>query len=147
MRYMLIFYCLLMGLTGRAQEQTIVSYRVETVAAGDSVQVKVILNILPGWYIYAPVESNTMQGMQVTQLRFHPLPEGFKRKGRLQLPGIRQKGSYAVFEGSGIMLMQTFQVNKAGTFSLKGKLTYQACNQQTCYPPVTEIIEEMIQVN
>ena len=144
---------LLFPLLSFGQGKTILTYGVtclNTAKAGDSIQVVVTINIEPGWHVYAPLEVNKLQRMQVTQVQFGPLPAGFKRKGALLVPAAVQQGAYAVYKGENHRFIQTFLIDKkAQTLSivLKGKLTYQACNDLTCYPPITEKFEKQIEIH
>ncbi len=134
-----------------AQEQTIVTYQIDcpaNVKAGDSLHLIVTASVSPGWYICAPVEINTLQGMQITQLQFYQLPT-YLRRVPLQIPPPVQKNSFAVYQHGPIIFRQTFIVNtrtRADSIVLRGHFTYQACNERSCYPPVTEKFEKTIRI-
>jgi thiol-disulfide isomerase/thioredoxin len=148
---------LIIGLFGcpmlmRGQEKTLVTYQLscaDTVNAGDSLRVSVTIHIEPGWYVYAPVNINKMQNMQLTQVQFGLLPPEFQRSGTVLVPEVKQKGSFAVYQGRNHTFIQTFAISKqaqSGSVMLRGKLTYQACNDRICAPPITEKFEKSIRL-
>lgn len=133
-------------------DKAIVECRLEypdTVKAGDSVVVTVILNIAPGFIIYAPTEMNRMQDLQVMKLSFTPPVNGIKKSGELLIPQYAQKGPSQIYQGRGVRFCQRFVTGKelkTGVYFLQIKLITQACNDQLCYPPITEVKDAMINV-
>ena len=89
-----------------------------------------------GWHVYAPIDANMGQDKSVTKVTFK-LPDGIEAIGSLQLP----KDAGSIYTGKGIKMIQKFRVKKG---TAKGKLTtvasihFQCCNEEMCYPPVTE---------
>ncbi len=85
--------------------------------------------------------------MQLTELRFDRLPVGVRSAGSMEIPNSHQRGSHAVYEGKNHRFRQTFVIDSSWTgqeVQFKAKLTYQACNERICYPPITEKFEYRI---
>lgn len=121
----------------------------DTIKAGDSVLVKVVLDIAPGFYIYAPTEMNQMQSLQIMQLIFVPSVTSIKKSGELIIPTFDLKDSFEVYKGKNVIFSQRFATEKEmkpGAYILKIKLITQACNDQVCFPPATEVMDAVIHV-
>jgi DsbC/DsbD-like thiol-disulfide interchange protein len=134
----------------REREQ-IVRYTVNNplpVKRGETFKIDIVFRIVPGWYIYAPTGVNAAQGMIETNVIYR-LPEGLSRAGRPELPTPMFKNGHEVYEGDGVVMTQTFKASadlKPGTYTIKGKITWQTCNNNICLPPVSEEIVSEIQV-
>ncbi len=131
------------------QDKPLVDYEVTDIGkvkAGDTINVRITLNLLPGWYIYAPTMGNRLQDVQVMTLRFHSIPNVLRMQGDVKMPTPQLNKSYEVFMGQGNDFSQRFIVNEnaAGTYILTVDLKYQACSNAICYPPVTEKIPIVI---
>jgi hypothetical protein len=141
------------GSTVYAQEQkAIVEYRLEytdTIKAGDSVLLAVILDVAPGFYIYAPTEMNAIQSLQIMKLTITPSATSIKKAGELVAPQYGLHGPSQVYEGKNVRFIQRFKAEKdieTGAYNLKVRLVTQACNDHLCYPPVTEVMDVPINV-
>lgn len=113
-----------------------------SVSAGTEFDVTVTFDIDSNWHIYAPTGNNAAQGMIETKVKYD-LPEGIKAVGSLYFP----EGE--VLYGKGVEMVQTLQATKglkAGKYTIKTKIGYQACNPQLCLPPVVEKITAIVEV-
>jgi thiol-disulfide isomerase/thioredoxin len=127
----------------RAQTDYPVTYLYEKQTqstAGASFTITLKFKVDDSWYIYAPTGQNAAQGMIETNIMYR-LPNGFIRKGNLQLPVKKYKGGFEVYYGSDIKMSQAFVIDKSvpeGNYIINAKITYQACNEKICLPPVTD---------
>ena len=81
-----------------------VSIRVEPLTileTGRSVDIEVQLDMMDGWYVYAPTGRNVGQGMKETSVIFS-LPDGIEGAGAVRMPPYGFKGSYDIFSGKGV---------------------------------------------
>lgn len=147
MNYKIIIVCMLCsGIVkmGQAQKNTEpVTFTVKVhgkLKAGEQFVAEVTLNAADGWHIYAPGGSNEALGMIETKFEFDQL-KGFDKVGDLKLSQHQFSGPYAVYKGTGVIVSQAFRVSpelKPGSYTLKGKIRYQTCNEDICYPPRVE---------
>jgi hypothetical protein len=134
----------------REREQ-IVKYSVSNpqhVKRGETFSVDVVFKIVPGWYIDAPTGVNAAQGMIETNVIYR-LPEGLTRSGRPQLPEAMFKNGHEIYEGDSVVMRQSFKASetlKPGPYIIKGKITWQTCNNNICLPPVSEEISSEVMV-
>lgn len=128
-----------------------VKYRLSNpvqVSAGKEFDIKVIFDLDADWHIYAPTGNNSAQGMVETKVTFQ-LPEGIELVGRLEMPEPYGSGSYEVFYGEGIEMIQTLKATdelKAGKYNIKAKVRYQTCNPELCLPAMTGNLSAVIEV-
>jgi len=146
-----LFMTTLLSFEGQAQviRKKTVTYTLQTpenLKKGEHFNIDVILNIEPGWYIYAPTGSNSAQGMIETNVTFH-LPPEVQRAGKIKIPEPIIKNSYEVLEGSTIKIEQPLKAQKIGTFAIRGRITYQTCSTDVCMPPVTEEFTTTVVIN
>ncbi|MDD7885411.1 protein-disulfide reductase DsbD domain-containing protein [Flavivirga sp. 57AJ16] len=126
-----------------------VSYTIEapeTVKAGDKFTISVVFNIKPGWFLYAPIEKNTVLGKIPTEVTFK-VPEDIKKLGEMEL--LDETLFFDTYRGDGISMFQKFQVDKSvfsGKYIIKANVVYQTCNEDICYPPVRKKIDLVIVV-
>ncbi len=108
--------------------------------AGEQFVAAIIFDAAEGWHIYAPGGSNEAMGMIETKVEFDAL-KGFDKVGELTLPAPQFSGPYMVYKGAGITFSQAFKVSpklKPGSYTVKGRIRYQTCNESICYPPRVE---------
>lgn len=119
----------------------------ETVEQGNSAKISLTIDIQDGWYIYAPTGKNTEQGMKETKVSFS-VPENLQRIGGAKLPMHQFKGSYDVYRGSDIAVIQTIgtEDSKPGEYTIESEVTYQTCNDDICLPPKTVQLTAVLQV-
>lgn len=146
--------CLILISWNSSQAQSkegIVTFTVDKpseVNRGDVFQIEVMFHVAPEWYIYAPTGLNAAQGMIETNVVFM-LPKGIRRTGKMKLSEPVFKNGHEILEGDSIRMSQKLTVSeslKQGEYAIKGKVTWQTCNNDICLPPVTEEINAIIQV-
>lgn len=132
-------------------EEDIVTFTINKpgeVNHGDVFQIEVIFHVAPDWYIYAPTGSNAAQGMIETNVVF-ALSKGITRAGKMKLPEPVFKNGHEILEGDSIRMSQQLVVASSlgqGKYAIKGKVTWQTCNNDICLPPASEEINVIIQV-
>lgn len=120
----------------------------DQVSANTLFEVKVLLDIHPEWYIYAPTGVNAAQGMIETTVKFL-LPTGMVRVGKIKSPEPLYKDGHEVYKGKNVIMVQTLRISpsvKPGEYAVKGIITWQACSSQICLPPTTEEIVVLVNV-
>jgi hypothetical protein len=139
--------------TALAQGQYPVIYEVDKKIATHvdvgTFQIRVTFDIQPGWYIYAPTGTNEALGMVESNVVFTVLPQGMGRLGDVRVPEVVYKNAHEVYEGNDVTMVQTFNVDKSlipGEYLIKGKVTYQSCSEDRCFPPVTESFTVEVEV-
>ncbi len=145
-RSIFIVLTLLMFREASSQDKLLVSYEIADIGEvkpGDTINIRITLNVLPGWFIYAPTAGNKLQGAQVMGLRFNSIPNVLRMLGEVKMPEPRLNKSYDVFMDAGNVFYQRFIVNETatGTYNLTADLKYQACSSSICYPPIAEKID------
>ena len=122
-----------------------VSIRVDPITvleAGGSVDIEVQLDMLDGWYVYAPTGRNAGQGMKETSVIFL-LPDGLEEAGPVRMPPHGFKGSYNIFSGRGTTWakpIKTMPETSPGLYEVSAEVAYQACNDDICLLPQTETV-------
>jgi hypothetical protein len=144
LRSVFFSFVLLLGLTGSLSANSYpAAYRLPDtlrVVQGSAFVVPVTFSTEEGWYLYAPTGVNASQGMIETNVICLP-PKGIVRSGKPVVPEPHFKGGFEVYEGKDICFKQAFQADKdlePGSYAIKVKVTYQACGNEVCMPPVTE---------
>ena len=110
----------------------------EQVEQGSSAEISLKIDIKDGWYIYAPTGKNAEQGMKETKVSF-TLPDDLQQLGKMKMPMHQFKGSYDVFRGSDIAVIQKVGTDDStpGSYTIESEVTYQTCNDDICLPPKT----------
>ena len=106
---------------------------------GEAAELVVTFDVIPGWYCYAPTESNKTQGAVATVVEFE-LPEGISI-GDAKTPFPHAKGPYQIFEGEGIDYVHQIKIRddvKPGNYTIAGKIRFQVCNKDRCLVPTKE---------
>lgn len=138
----LFAYCLWANLS--FGQSSLVSYTVnikDSICVGDTLQIEVDFHIAPNWFIYSPDPINMNQGMQSIKVVFENLPDWLVQVGEPIFSPSYSKGGFLVYSDSDNVVINKFVLNSSaqeGVFKIFGKLIYQACNEQLCYPPVKE---------
>ena len=85
------------------------------------------------------LDVETPSGMQVGPISY---PRALMRKLKFS------KGAVAVYEGRAVVRFNvTVPANySGGSGEIKGKLRFQACNDESCFPPVTREVKMWINV-
>jgi hypothetical protein len=140
-----VVFILLLFQEASSQDNSLVSYEIEDVGkvkAGDTIDVRITLNVLSGWFIYAPTAGNRLQGVQMMSLKFTSPSNVLQLLGDVKMPESRLNKSYDVFMGEGNVFYQRVIIkeNASGVHNVTAELKYQACSSNICYPPVTEKI-------
>ena len=121
-----------------------------TAAAGSTVEVPVMLDVVRGFHINA--EKPTFDYMIPTKLQWTSTT--LKLAGVKYPPSEKKEFEFApgdkidVYEGS-VKIVSRFQVPrtaKPAKLTLQGKVQYQACDHKACYPPVTVPFEAPIEI-
>lgn len=113
----------------------------DSIQSGKQFEIKVIIDIKEGWYIYAPTDINSAQGKVGTKVTFR-LPAGIKTIGKIKLPGDNNE-MLGIYSGNNVIMSQKFEITKTmktGEYSIIANLTYQSCNDNICLPPVQKEI-------
>ena len=110
----------------------------EQVEQGSSTRISLTIEIEDGWYIYAPTGKNAEQGMKETKVSF-TVPDDLQRIGAAKLPMHQFKGSYEVYRGSNVAVIQKIGTENSapGEYTIESEVTYQTCNDDLCLPPKT----------
>ena len=110
----------------------------EKVDLGSTTEVSLSIDIKDGWYIYAPTGKNAEQGMKETKVSF-TIPENIQQLGKVKMPMHQFKGSYDVFRGSDLAVIQKIGTEDStpGEYTIASQVTYQTCNDDICLPPKT----------
>lgn len=122
-----------------------VSVRVDPLTVleiGRSVDIKVQLDMMDGWYVYAPTGRNTGQGMKETSVVFS-LPDGLQGAGAVRMPPYGFKGSYDIFSGLGVTWAKPIAAMAGtlpGLYEVNAEVTYQTCKDDICLLPQTETV-------
>jgi len=121
-----------------------------TAAAGSTLEVPVLLDIVPGFHINA--EKPTFDYMIPTRLEWTSTT--LKLNSVKYPPAEKKEFEFSpgdkidVYEGS-VKIVSRFQVPrtaKPAKLTLQGKLRYQACDHKACYPPVTVPFEAPVEI-
>ncbi len=112
-----------------------------TVHQGSRVKAAIEAEVAPGYHIND--HHPTLDYLIPTQVLFEPSQEieageVSYPKGKLQRFGFLDR-PISVYEGK-LVLTTTLSISKAarpGQYMLKGKLSYQACNDRACLPPAS----------
>jgi hypothetical protein len=120
-----------------------------TIFPGDTVKVKIIMNIEKDWHVYAPSKGSMPSGLQAVQVRFTNLPEKIIAQGNIHWPRATFSSGQEVFVGDGNEVIQSFIAGPAaapGNYLITADIKYQACNKMICHPPATEKISIKMEV-
>jgi hypothetical protein len=107
--------------------------------------IEISLNFKEGWHGYADTEASRAMGFIPTTVAFE-LPDNFKPVDSLVIPEPKPRGTYQVYEGSGVKFLQKFKPKdfKTGEYTITAIINYQVCNEEMCLPPVTEKVDMKI---
>jgi DsbC/DsbD-like thiol-disulfide interchange protein len=107
------------------------------VAPGETFEVLVRVRIAAGHHIYAATpKSKAFTGTRVSLV----LPSGVEAVSGWSEPAAVQARDGEMVYTNSVSYSRTFKLGSATVASpilLKGKLRYQACNDQLCWPPKT----------
>src|SRR5215212_438019 len=94
---------------------------------------------LDKFLVATKLDVETPSGMQVGPISY---PRALMRKLKFS------KGAVAVYEGRAIVRFNvTVPANySGGSGDIKGKLRFQACNDESCFPPVTREVKMWLNV-
>jgi DsbC/DsbD-like thiol-disulfide interchange protein len=118
--------------------------------SNSTVQVAVVAQVAPGYHIndYKP----RLEYLIPTELKLEP-PEQVAVKQIVYPKGIPERFAFSdmplsVYEGTVVVgvALEIARAVRPGTFMLKGKLAYQACNDHACLPPASVPVRLPIQV-
>lgn len=122
----------------------------EAAHTGSSVKAAVVAQVTPGFHIND--HQPTLDYLIPTELKFEP--SGLLAVDKIVYPkGEPQKFTFSdtplsVYEGTIALgaVLTVAQTATPGTYSLKGKLSYQACNDHACLPPASVPVSLSIKV-
>ena len=122
----------------------------DTIKKGRSVRAIVVMEIPQGLHVQSnkpldkflvptKLDVETPSGMKVGPISY---PRPLMRKLKFS------KGNVAVYEGKAMIRFNvTVPVNyTGGSGEIKGKLRFQACNDESCFPPVTREVKMLLSV-
>lgn len=121
-----------------------------TAAPGETLEVPVRLEVMPAFHINA--EKPTFDYLVPTKLEW--ISKEFKVLGVEYPAAERYTFEFSpgkpidVYQGT-VTIRNRFQVPRAtqpGKVTLRGRLRYQACDNKTCYPPVTLNIDAPVEI-
>ena len=117
---------------------------------GRTVRASVVMDIPSGLHVQSSkpldkflvatkLDVETPSGMKVGPISY---PRALMRKLKFS------KGNVAVYEGKSIVRFNvTVPANySGGSGDIKGKLRFQACNDEACFPPVTKEVKMWLNV-
>jgi hypothetical protein len=117
---------------------------------GRTVRASVVMDIPSGLHVQSSkpldkflvatkLDIETPSGMKVGPISY---PRALMRKLKFS------KGNVAVYEGKSIVRFNvTVPANySGGSGDIKGKLRFQACNDEACFPPVTKEVKMWLNV-
>ncbi len=139
---------------GQAQKTAVVE--VQTVTETDAahanspLKIAVVAQVAPGYHINDHKPS--LDYLIPTELRLDPIPQ-VTVKDVIYPKGAPKKFAFAdsslsVYEGT-VVVGAVLEVAKAvlpGSYALKGKFAYQACNDHACLPPTSVPLELTVKV-
>lgn len=118
------------------------TYRVECVRQNSgSYQLNVFLKFKDGWHGYADTHATLAQGMLPTKVEVIP-PKGLACNGALCTPYIGDGTMYFGEQRFTQFLFRNARVS--GPMTVKIKVSYQACDDTMCMPPVEHTIDYVI---
>jgi hypothetical protein len=133
-----------------ADIHTSVSLAPDKVKKGRVVRASVVMDIPAGLHVQSSrpldkflvatkLDVETPSGMQVGAISY---PRALMRKLKFS------KGMVAVYEGRSVVRFNvTVPANySGGSGEIKGKLRFQACNDDACFPPVTREVKVWLNV-
>jgi thiol:disulfide interchange protein DsbD len=122
----------------------------DKVKKGRSVRASVVMDIPGGLHVQSSkpldkflvatkLDVETPSGMKVGPISY---PRALMRKLKFS------KGMVAVYEGKSVVRFNvTVPANySGGSGEIKGKLRFQACNDESCFPPVTREVKMWLNV-
>jgi thiol:disulfide interchange protein DsbD len=122
----------------------------DKIKKGRSVRATVVMDIPAGLHVQSnkpldkylvatKLDVETPSGMSVGPISY---PRPLMRKLKFS------KGNVAVYEGKAIIRFNvTVPANySGGSGDIKGKLRFQACNDESCFPPVTHEVKMWLNV-
>jgi len=117
---------------------------------GSTVQVAVVAEIAPGYHIND--HKPTLEYLIPSELKLEASPEVAVQDviyphGKLMKFAFEDK-SLSVYEGTLVVkaVLKVARNTPPGTYTLKGKLAYQACNDRACLPPTSAPVEFAVKV-
>lgn len=154
-RLLLLLFVLFVPATLYAQSASDVnvsgSIAPDKIKKGRVVRATVVMDIPAGLHVQSnrpldkylvatKLDVETPSGMKVGPISY---PRAVMRNLKFS------KGAVAVFEGRAVMRFNvTVPVNYNGSSGeIKGKLRFQACNDESCFPPVTREVKMWLNVN
>jgi len=122
----------------------------DKIKKGRTVRANVVMDIPSGLHVQSnkpldkflvatKLEVETPSGMKVGPVAY---PRALMRKLKFS------KGMVAVYEGRSVLRFNvTVPANySGGSGEIKGKLRFQACNDESCFPPVTREVKMWLNV-
>jgi thiol:disulfide interchange protein DsbD len=122
----------------------------DKIKKGRTVRASVVMDIPSGLHVQSnkpldkflvatKLEVETPSGMKVGPVAY---PRALMRKLKFS------KGMVAVYEGRSVLRFNvTVPANySGGSGEIKGKLRFQACNDESCFPPVTREVKMWLNV-
>ena len=153
-RLLPLLFVLLLPITLYAQSASDVnvngSIAPDKIKKGRVVRATVVMDIPRGLHVQSnkpldkflvptKLDVETPSGMQVGPISY---PRALMRNLKFS------KGAVAVFEGRAVLRFNvTVPANYSGSSGeIKGKLRFQACNDESCFPPVTREVKMWLNV-
>ncbi|MDW7760724.1 MAG: protein-disulfide reductase DsbD family protein [Acidobacteriota bacterium] len=115
------------------------------VPAGGTIKLAVKARIIPGWHINGPVQDDPFiipSVLSCEEMEGLTVVETFYPEARIARFGYSD-GEIAFYDGDIVLgfLMQAAENAPAGPVTIKGRLSYQACDDESCLPPKSEPFE------
>ncbi len=140
-----IFLCLAASLAAGPGSAPVVQARIvlaaEAAHPGSSLKAAVVAQVAPGFHIND--HKPTLDYLIPTEVKFEPtkdlsVEKVVYPKGRPQKFAFSDT-ALSVYEGEVVVgaLLKVAPAAPAGRYAMKGKLTYQACNDRACLPPTS----------
>jgi len=130
---------------GQAQSKPVVAARALTATdaahANSPLKIAVVAQVAPGYHINDHKPS--LDYLIPTELRLDPIPQITVKnvvypKGTLKKLAFSDS-SLSVYEGAVVVgaVLEVAKAVRPGSYALKGKFAYQACNDHACLPPAS----------
>jgi thioredoxin:protein disulfide reductase len=113
----------------------------DSVHANSTLKVAIVAEVAPGYHIND--HKPTLDYLIPTELRLEPNAQMALRDVTYPRGTLRKltfsDASLSVYEGEIVVgaLLQVAKAVRPGSYTLKGKLAYQACNDHACLPPTS----------
>lgn len=131
-----MFFSLALCCVTSLMAQEVISYKTAVKYKGDTIEVKLMFDILPGMHVYAPSLLNESQGYSIMKLMIDSLPAGLMDLKMVDWSEPVMEAGGVLYKGNGhSVVFRLLGRPQRKLATLKGTLNYQGCNEEMCFPP------------